>query len=1018
MAASLVEHLAPYGAPPERIVELRGPAVPAQVRYADLRGTLLRDLLAPDGVVELHDGPLAYVVDATSDTPSEETVGRLCRLLSCRGEAPYLAVVEPGRLRVYEITRRRRRRPEVRLTVEEGAAAATTSFHLLHSQPPVSGSAGPAIQQQLFKLFTDAVAGLMPHGADPRATDAHSDAISLAGRAFFTRFLVDRGALGENRLGESELRVICPGATSPEDLFSGSRRARATCEWLDRTFNGDFLPLTDNAFRELDDDAFWHLANIMNRTPSGQRSFSWASVNFSYVPVEVLSQVYEWSAEKWDLSLKKIQSMYFTPLRIARYMVREVFAGLEARGPVSPHEARVLDPAVGGGVFLVAAFREIFAARWRHLGRVPNTAEIRSILAQQLRGFDIHEPALRLAALGLYLTAIELDQEPRPIEKLGFEPLRDRVLFHVRTAGEPATSLTPGSLSHLDDPTHHGYDVVIGNPPWTALSDKRNEDAARAKYVHAKMIEAIRPVVEQRLGAERAGTFEVGDLVPDLPFFWAAMRWARAGGWISFALHGRILFKQTDVGQGSRRDLLEAVEVTGILNGADLRETGVWPKVKAPFCLIFARNEKPRPQGAFHFVTPYRESSLNRQGRLRIDARDAHPVQVALAVSEPALHKVLYRGTILDLTILQKIKQREALTPFGEYWYAQCGRKGRQGYQRAQRTRSAAHLQGYPNLDRPTNDALIDPAKLGVFTEEKLQWPRRPEIYVGPLLLVRQTELDVMGNLRAHAFLPTPADPASALEERDDDLADKLAYNEFYYGYSAAEHPGGEFLIRYFVVMFNSNLFLWHALITSGKFGVERPYFQKIDVDTFPVVPAAEIRHLADDFERVSSRLFQGEDCQADIDRLAARVYGLDSFDLEVIADTLSVNLPAAVENAERQPTPAEIRTYRERVRWELTPFVDAGVLAVDYRECGPWGVLAIEPTETHSPHRENDLEQVLLQAADLGASQVVVREAGRLMVAVLRRNRYWTPSRARLLAIEILEEHLDDLLDQQSSTH
>ncbi len=1009
MATSLVEHLAPYGAPPKSIVELRDPARPAQVRYADLRGTLLRHLPAPHGVVELHDGPLAYVVDAMSDTPSGETVGRLCDLLSCRGEAPYLAVVEPGKLKIYEVSRRRRRRPEARLTVEQDAAAIST-FHRLHSQPPVSATAGPAIQQQLFKLFTDAVAGLAPQGTGA----ALSDAISLAGRALFARFLIDRGLLGEN-----ELRVICPGVGSLEELFSGSRHARATCGWLDRTFNGDFLPLTPGAFREIDHDAFWHLANIMNRSPSGQRSFSWASVNFSYVPIEVLSQVYEWSAEKWDLSLKKTQSMYFTPLRIARYMVREVFAGLASRGPVPPHEARVLDPAVGGGVFLVAAFREIFAARWRHLGRAPNTAEIRSILEQQLRGFDIHEPALRLAALGLYLTAVELDQDPRPVEKLGFDPLQNRVLCYVRRADESETSLTPGSLSHLDDPTHQGYDVVIGNPPWTALSDPRQEDTARAKEVHAKMVEAIRPVVDQRLGRKRADSFEVGDLVPDLLFFWAAMRWARAGGWISFALHGRILFKQTSLGKRSRRDLLEAVEVTGILNGADLRKTRVWPKVQAPFCLIFARNAKPRPGGAFHFVTPYRESSLNQQGRLRIDARDAHPVQVALAVSEPALQKILYRGTIFDLTILQKIKNQKTLTPFGDYWNAQCGRKGRQGYQRAQRTRSAAHLRGYPNLDRPTGTALVDPAKLDVFTEEKLQWPRRPEIYRGPLLLIRQAELDIVGNLRAHAFLPAPIDPAMVLEKVGGELADKLAYNEFYYGYSAADHSRGEFLIRYSVVLFNSILFLWHALMTSGKFGVERPYFQKVDIDAFPVVPVAELPHLEDEIERVSSGLFAREDCQADIDKLVASVYGLDQWDLEVIQDTLSVSLPAAVENAERKPTSSEVETFLERVKWELSPFVDTGALKVGYSECGPWGVLAIELTrETDPPHREGDFENVFLQADDLGVSQIVVRDARRLLVAILRRYRYWTSTRARLLAIEILEEHLDDLLDQQPSLH
>ena len=74
--------------------------------------------------------------------------------------------------------------------------------------------------------------------------------------------------------------------------------------------------------------------------------------------------------------------------------------------------------------------------------------------------------------------------------------------------------------------------------------------------------------------------------------------------------------------------------------------------------------------------------------------------------------------------------------------------------------------------------------------------------------------------------------------------------------------------------------------------------------------------------------------------------------------------------------------------------------------------------TQCDQGAHEGDLEGVLLQAADLGASQVVVREAGRLQIAILRRYRYWTRTRARLLAIEILEEDLDDLFARQPSLH
>jgi type I restriction-modification system DNA methylase subunit len=87
-------------------------------------------------------------------------------------------------------------------------------------------------------------------------------------------------------------------------------------------------------------------------------------------------------------------------------LVRGAFYALRRDGAV--HEARVLDPAAGAGVFLITAFRQLVAERWRHDGQRPDTKTLRSILYQQITGFDINEAALRFAALGLYLASIEL----------------------------------------------------------------------------------------------------------------------------------------------------------------------------------------------------------------------------------------------------------------------------------------------------------------------------------------------------------------------------------------------------------------------------------------------------------------------------------------------------------------------------------------------------------------------------------------------------------------------------------
>ena len=82
----------------------------------------------------------------------------------------------------------------------------------------------------------------------------------------------------------------------------------------------------------------------------------------------------------------------------------EVFDGLP-----DAHKARVLDPACGASVFLVLALRRLYREQWKHDGKRPGTKVIRELLEKKITGFDINESALKLSALSLYLTAIELD---------------------------------------------------------------------------------------------------------------------------------------------------------------------------------------------------------------------------------------------------------------------------------------------------------------------------------------------------------------------------------------------------------------------------------------------------------------------------------------------------------------------------------------------------------------------------------------------------------------------------------
>lgn len=990
MVDVLRERLEPYGVPASGWIDLtRGPT-PSAIRYLDLcRNRTGTEKRPPDAVVEIQNEPIACVVDGCVGG-SLDDLPALRRTVAMREDIPYLVVSEPGRLTVYEVDLRKEGfQDDEGRQVRPQDGDAQSTFQRLYLDPWVSRGRR-FVHDVLFDLLTEAIDGLLEAGVK------RDDAISLAGRALFVRFLVDRGILSSD-----ELDVVCPGVGVVEDLFLDARFTKATCSWLDRTFNGDFLPISTDGrtspISEIARGSFHHLSNILHKSPGGQLRFDWGDLDFAHIPVGVLSQVYEKQAERWDAAGQRTQSVYYTPWRIAEYMVRGVFAGLEERGPVPPHQARILDPSVGGGVFLVAAFQEIVAAHWRHQGEPPDTKQIRQVLTQQLAGFDISEPALRLTALGLYLKAIELDPDPQPVEKLRFSPLRGVVLHNMRGAPQDSGErFALGSLGPQGGGEHLGtYDVVVGNPPWTSLRGNDGRD------VHAAMVDAIRHLADERLGPERAATFTIPDLVPDLPFVWRAMEWCRPGGFIAFALHGRLLFKTSTKGTAARNDLFSALTVTGILNGTDLRKTEVWPQISAPFCLLFAMNEPLQEGQSFYFASPYLDRSVNRQGRMRIDSLAAQPISPTRITESPSLLKSLFRGSGLDFAVLQKIQERRNRS-VKAYW-GTFELSSSQGYRIANKSEDATFLIGKPNLTSSSPvKFLIDCSKLSSFVEPKLERPRSPEIYLGPLLLVRKSPPSDRSRGRAAVCL------------------DDIAFCESFYGFSASNHPNGSLLVRYLFLILHSKFFLWYLLMASGEFGVEREAIQKDDIESLPFPPLeqvtgtslAEVHRL---FDAVVSEVPGAFD---EVDQWCHEIYGLDRWDQETIHDTLEVSLPypASQKRAQARPTREEILTFAERLQQGLLPFVgeQLSVVALPSTEGNPWQAILVSTGSAETLPAAN-WTSVLDLADKHGASEIVAPlDDGRLVIAILRQYRYWTPSRARLCVLGILEDFLSHLVHQK----
>jgi hypothetical protein len=1007
---SLAQTLEKYGADPAAVRSFDTDS-PNLLPYASLltaRSAGNSVLSALTGVYEWQDDPLVFLVDGDG-VASNEDLSQIRRLVAMRGDAPYLGVVRLGQLTIYRVSLDKDPVERTRIDVPTATGEEQATF-------PQLGNLRPGVAQRSKQRISEVVLKLLSESIDKLKTGFNidgDDAISLVGRALFTRFLADRDLLPN--------ALLVGGQLAPATLFDTAEQATIASHWLDATFNGDFLPLSAGLFERLPPESFRTLGNILRRAQGGQLFLGWEekweNLHFAHIPVGVLSQAYEHYLREHTPEKQRKEGGYYTPRIIANMMARGAFHAL-SRDDVA-HKARVLDAAAGAGVFLIAAFRELVCERWRHDHRRPDTKTLRNILYGQITGFDINESALRFAALGLYLASIELDPNPEPVEKLRFENLRGRVLHNVGEDKSDLPSPGLGSLGSRVGEAHSGkYDLVIGNPPWTGATG-----LSGWSQVEDRVAEIARRRTSQ------GPSPKLPNEVLDLPFVWRAMEWAKTGGQIALALHARLLFQQGDGMTEARSAIFSALNVTGIVNGSEIRHTKVWPKISAPFCLLFARNELPPPGAGFRFVSPRFESSLNGAGGLRVDASNAETVTSDQVVQRPEILKALFRGNPLDLEIYDRLLSRN-LTTLDELWRAgsmECrehpGFDGN-GYQKLRKSSrkrkrgedrqpgvSASYLWKLPELvPRAMRSILVNTSELPEFCLERIHDPRPRDLFRGPLLMIQKSPSPKTGRIRAVVA--------------DDDLI----FKETYYGYSAAEHPNGKLFVRYLAMLVGSKFALWHALITSGEFGFEREVVEKFIVGSLPIpsfedLKSADLREIDRLFDAVVS-----EDSEATWDRVdawAVSRYGLRPRDLAVIADTLRFNLPFSGNRTAAQAVPGrpDVDTFCSALSSELKPWAQRAstkfdVLPVTLPVTSPWGIVRVGPASTSAnPATTQDWPEIVRIADQMAATEIIYpdSEADCLWLARLNQARYWSRSQARLVARRIAWEHLEFLLGLDS---
>ena len=412
---------------------------------------------------------------------------------------------------------------------------------------------------------------------------------------------------------------------------------------------------------------------------------------------------------------------------------------------------------------------------------------------------------------------------------------------------------------------NNSFDIVVTNPPWTRLrvssEDKKRKAEQKTCFdeMNAEFTALTRRALISRGCADVAREYTNPDYNPDLPFLWRATQWAKPNALIAMALPGRIILKQSAKGKAARDAIMKGLSVTGILNGSDLEETPVWPNMKLPFLLLFARNAVPKSGHCFNFVTPVRENRLSRRGWFRLDYKSAQTVAARTVVEKPWLLKALAVGTVLDVEVMEKLPAGT----LSEFWERSNLYSGK-GYDLFSGVEPTDDLQDLRDFEVPASGFPLRLEQLSLWRERHQQQTinraRDKRLYQPPLLIVPETPRE--SRLQPKAFVS---------------WQEAVAFSRSHYGYSAAGSREGRLLISILYLIVHSSLYQYFCLMRSSRQGASFRTILKEDLDEFPFprlnkLNATERVHvveLAEALERQEQKPWDG------IDDFIFKLYGL-----------------------------------------------------------------------------------------------------------------------------------------------
>lgn len=797
----------------------------------------------------------------------------------------------------------------------------------------------------------------------------------LMGQVLFVSYLEHRQIVGATYRVRREVGQL-------HSLVAKHDRAGvcALIDWLRTDFNGDFLgDDRHDPWAALSLDGFSLLDEFLRRTDlsTGQGDF-W-NYDFSYIPVELLSGLYE-SFLSPEQQAK--DGAYYTPRNLAMLAVNQAFA-------VSPEplDETIYDGACGSGILLTTAYRRLIALSEAREGEQLSFAKRGDLLRQRIFGSDINFMACRVTAFSLYLSLLE-----------GLDPadvMEAQEREGVKLPSLDGTNLHHGPgvadfFSQTHAFTNRRFSLVISNPPWAEPEGETQTSADRwAEHAAA-------PFVRRQI----AGAYAL-----------RALDFLAEGGRVCLILPiGQFLGASS---ASFVSHLLGAYRPQRLINFGDLQ--GLLFPTAENTCHVFLGERRPIaehdaiPFGeTFDYCVPKADMSL-ALGRLTMQSADRHELQTRSVAQDPQLLVAMMWGDANDLAIWTRLTARGV---FADFWKGPLAFRrwvNRKGIHLNDKSREA--VSAGPLRDKPFVPVAALSAGSPVLHADLLTaWPKDQEFVVG-----------LNDGVQAVFDGPRVLFPDGFSKQ---DQSVRAAY---YDGPATFTHSIGVIagtqedaaLLQFAAVYLRSSLAKYFLMMRGWKMLCERNGVHLADVETFPFfaaedapdreVAAAALAEIADSMRELAglSELEQGPryvELRPALDQAVFRYFGLTRDEQTLVRETIEVLMPSIRPRSFRSlDTPAQHAAGGEdfaayagtlgesltswRIRTRGRGRFHVSVVASDPARAGPSGIVRVtyaeQPTEAPAVDTTVSDDLVLTTLAQLRKAGLRAIPSGESLILV-----------------------------------